>query len=161
MTYKSVRNVVNVVLSLILVIAYVIYARSTSAPAIEDIKGWSKLMLTFIVISIAILIVVQIIFHMFYAYRITVKENTKDEKLINRIMASSNVEDEMGKLIILKSERLEHLTVGLGFVIALITLSTGATPVVSLHIILGSFSLGSIMEGLYEIYLYESGVNRD
>lgn len=158
MTYKSKRTLTSIVAGILLGIAYIVYALSHRAPTAGDLKGWAALMLVFIGVSVAALIVIQLLFHIGYSIGVTVKESGGDERNTERIVASAMVEDEMDKIISLKSLRIGYTCFGIGFIATLVALALGATGVVPLHILLGSVFLGSTIEGCVSVYLYERGV---
>jgi hypothetical protein len=136
---------------------YVAYALGNNSQRTEtDLKAWAVLMLIFIGIAVAAQIVVQIIFHLALAVGIAAKEG--DEKRTERILESAMVEDEMDKLISLKSAHIGYICAGIGFVAALAAAAFGASGVSVLHILLGSFAAGSVIEGCVSVYLYERGV---
>ena len=155
MSYKSKRNLISMVAGVLLVIAYSIYALGTASPAPDDLKTWAVTMLIFIGTSVAVMIVIQILFHIGLAIGIAVKEK---ENEVERIIESSMFEDERDKLINLKSSHIGNACAGVGFVAGLIALALGISAVVALHIIAGAFTVGSIIEGCVSIYLDERGV---
>ena len=67
--------------------------------------------------------------------------------------------DERDRLIGLKSMRFGFAIAGIGFVSGLLTLLFDYAPAVMLNIMFVSFSLGSILEGIVQIYYYRKGVN--
>ena len=161
MSYKSKRTIASLGAGILLLIAYLVYASGSHAPAQEDIRGWATLILAFIAISVGVLIVIQILFHIGYSIGIAVKEKLTedtDDKEVERIVASAMVEDEMDKLIALKSTHAGYVCAGLGFVAALTALALGKPIVAALHILAGAAFLGSFVEGCISIYLYERGI---
>ena len=68
------------------------------------------------------------------------------------------VEDERDKLINLKSSRAGTIIGGFGFMAGLISLAAGASAVAALHVMAGSFAVGSVMEGIVTVFLNERGV---
>jgi hypothetical protein len=158
MSYSSKRTIASIIAGLILIAAYAIYALGTAAPASEDLKGWAIAMLGFIGISVAVAVVIQILFHIALAIGIAVKERQCEDKEVERIISSTVVEDERDKFISLKSSRIGYICAGIGFVIALVALAFGIASVVALHILFGIFAAGSIIEGIVSVYYYEKGV---
>jgi hypothetical protein len=138
--------------------AYVIYALGSRAPASEDLQGWAVVILAFIGIGVIALIVIQILFHIAFAVGIAVKEGESNDQKIERIIASSMAEDEREKLIGLKSARIGYGCAGIGFIAALAVLALGISALLALHILLGSFAVGSLIEGGVCVYHYERGV---
>ena len=158
MSYISKRTLCSIGVGILLLIFYVIYALGAASPAMDDLKSWAVAILIYIVVCIAAGIVVQIVFHIVFAIGITVKEKGIDDKKVERIIKSSMVEDERDKLISLKSSHIGYSCAGFGLVAGLVALAVGISTVVVLHIVAGTFALGSIIEGCVSIYLNERGV---
>jgi hypothetical protein len=147
---------------LLLFAAYTVYALGKNSPGPEgpeSLQSWALVMLVFIGIAVAASIVIQILFHIAFSIGIAVKERESDDKKVERIIESSMVEDEMDKLINLKSGHIGYICAGIGFAAALAALAFGASAVFALHILFGSFAGGSLVEGGVNIYLYERGVS--
>ena len=158
MSYNSKKTIAAISTGILLAVAYVIYALSEHSPATEDLKSWAIAMLVFIGIGVAAVIVVQIIFHIALSIGIAVKEQGQDDKTVERIIASTVVEDERDKLISLKSSHIGYIFAGLGFVAALVALAFGTQFMTALHIMFGTFSGGGIAEGIVSVYFYERGI---
>ena len=163
MSYTSKRNIVSLVAGIALVVAYVIYAMGASAPVAEDIRAWAAAMLVFIGIGVGIQIVVQIVFHVAIVIGIAVKEEIKTggkngSETAERIIKSEMVEDEWSKMITLKSERAAYIVASFGFAAGLLVLAIAFPVVIALHLIAGSFVVGSITEGIMGIIYRERGV---
>ena len=159
MSYRSKRTITNIVASILLISGYIVFALSPAAPAQEDLKTWAIVMLIFIGICIVALIIVQILFQIGYSIGVAIKERECKDEDVERIVSSSMVEDEMEKIIKLKAARAGYSIAGAGFIAALLLLVFNGTAVLALHIILGSFILGSIVEGCVSIYHNERGVH--
>jgi hypothetical protein len=69
------------------------------------------------------------------------------------------VEDEMDKLIELKSNRVGFFMAGIGFVAALVALVLNYSPVVMLNILFIAFSIGSLAEGFTQLFYYRRGIS--
>jgi len=165
MSYQVKRSIVSIVLGIIVLGAYCIYAYSnyqSGAIAANDLKTWASTMLVFIGIGIFATIVIQIVFHILLSVGIAVQEKlrngTVDESTINKTIKAEMVTDEMDKLIELKSMRIGFVVAGIGFVAALVSLILNYSPVVMINIMFVSFSAGSIFEGFTQIYFYRTGV---
>ena len=158
MTYNSKRTLTAMVLGAILSGAYVVFALGKHAPKSDDLKAWAAAMLVFIGIGIAGQIVIQILFHLAYAIGIAVKEQNCDDKEVERIINLSMKEDERDKLINLKSSRFGYICSGIGFVAALALWAFGCAAVFGLHILFGSVLIGSLIEGIANVFLHERGV---
>jgi len=157
MSYSSKRNIVSMILGILLIAAYIVYALGGTSPAPEDLKSWAVAMLVFIGISVVIIIVIQILFHITFAIGIAIKEQESDEKKIGRIISSLMLEDEREKLIGLKSSHVGYVCAGLGFIVALVALVLDISILFALHVLFGSFAIGLLIEGGVSVYLYERG----
>jgi hypothetical protein len=146
------------VAGILLMIAYSIYALGKTAPAPDNMKSWAVVMLVFIGVSVAVMIVIQILFHIGLAIGIAVKEKEHDDEKVERIIKASMVEDERDKLISLKASHIGYACGGTGFIAALIVLAVGLSTLCALHIVFGSFFVGSIVEGCVSIYHHERGI---
>ena len=158
MSYNSKKTIAGMVMGVLVVAAYIIYALSDSSPAPDDLKSWAAAMLVFIGIGIAAAIAIQIILHIALSIGVAVKEREQDDKTVERIIASTVVEDERDKLIGLKSTHIGYVFAGIGFVAALVALALGIQVVTVLHILFGAFSGGSLAEGIMSVYFYEKGI---
>jgi hypothetical protein len=158
MSYNSKRTIVSMVAGGVLVAAYAVYALGGRAPAAGDLKAWAGAMLIFIGIGVAAVIVIQILFHIAFAIGVAVKERGSGEEEIERIIASSTVEDEREKLIGLKSSGVGYVCTGIGFVSALAALALGMSALTALHILFGACAASSFIEGGVSVYLFERGV---
>ena len=159
MTYNSKRAIASMVAGVVLVVLYLIFALGNSAPETDDLKCWAAAILILVGIGVASQIVIQIISHIVYSISIATKETCLNDKEIQRIVSSEMADDEMGKLINLKSAHIGYIIVGIGFVAALVVIALGHPAVYALHALLGSFIAGSIAEGCATVYLYERGVH--
>jgi hypothetical protein len=116
-----------------------------------------------IFIGIVVTIVIQIVFHILLSISIAVKEKMQDgqcdDEEIEKTIGAEMVEDEMDKLIELKSTRIGFFFAGIGFVAALVSLVLAFSPVVMLNIMFISFSIGSIFEGFSQLYFYRKGIH--
>jgi len=140
------------------VAAYIIYVCMGNAPAAEDIAAWSRLMLVFIGIGVAVQIVIQMLFHIVFSISIAVKERDMGGEKTKRIMHASMIEDERDKLISLKTLRIGYRCAGIGLLAALIALAAGVAFVVALHISVGAGAFASLIEGCAGIFFHERGV---
>ncbi len=159
MSYQEKRTLTSILTGVIVVAAYCIFAFGriqTQAADPNDLKFWGTTMLVFIGIGVAAAIVIQIIFHILLSVSIAVKEGT--DKEIEKKVEAAVVEDEMDKLIELKSMRLGFGICGAGFIAALISLVLSFPAAVMLNILFLSFSLGSLLEGVLSLHYYRTGV---
>jgi hypothetical protein len=161
MSYQEKRSVVNIILGALVMAAYCVYAFGkyhAGAVDLYDLKFFAVTMLTFIGIGVGAIIVVQIIFHILLSISVAVKQGTRDEKKIGKAVESEFVEDEMDKLIELKSERFGMIIIGIGFITGLVTLAVGQPPAIMLNILFLSCGAGSLAGGVLSLYYYRAGI---
>lgn len=165
MSYQEKRTVASIFTGVVVLAAYCIYVFGNSRPEVTatgNLKFWASTMLVFIGIGIGATIIVQILFHIGLSISIAIKktvlEGIKDDKEIEKTIKLEMVEDEMHKMVELKSTRVGFAIAGAGFIAALITLVMGVAQFVMLNILFFSFSAGSLVEGLAQLYLYRRGV---
>lgn len=169
MSYKMKKTIVPMVSGALLMAAYCINTFGkvqSGAAAADDLKFWATQMLLFIGIGIVALIIIEIVFHIVLSISMAVKEQVQNgkcsdkeiEKTIERTINLEMVEDEMDKLIELKSLRVGYSVAGIGFVAALIYLALGYSPAVMLNILFFSFAAGSMAEGAAQLFFYHRGV---
>ncbi len=165
MSYQEKKTIVSLVAGLLILAAYCIYVfnkiqSGTAAP--DDLKFWATAMLVFIGIGVVALIVILIVFHILLSITMAVKEEMLngeyDDKKIEKTLELDMVEDEMDKLIGLKAMRISYAVVGIGFIAALVSLVLNYSPAVMLNIMFFSFGIGSMMEGVTQLYFYRRGV---
>ena len=165
MTYQVKKTITTIISGVVVLGVYLFYAfgrYQSGLLAPDDLKNWAQLMLIFIGVGIAATIVIQIIFHIMLSISIAIKENIKnggctDQEIESKIQFEI-VEDEMDKLIELKSLRVGVIVAGVGFVISLIFLVLSYPPMLMLNIVFISFSFGSILEGFTKLYYYKRGI---
>jgi uncharacterized membrane protein YjjP (DUF1212 family) len=87
-----------------------------------------------------------------------IQDNECDDKEIDKTIKAETAEDEMDKLIELKSNRVGSFLVGAGFIAALVTVLYGFSAVMVLNILFISFAAGSILEGFAQLYYYRKGI---
>ncbi len=165
MSYQEKRTMVSVCMGVLLLAAYGIWALGkvqTGLAAPDDLRFWAGAMLTFVGIGVAASIVIQIVFHIFLSVGIAVKKQMRDgkvdDKAVEKEIKREMVEDEMDKLIGLKSMRISFGIAGAGFLAALAALAWGAAPALMLNILFLAFFLGSISEGVIQLYYYRRGI---
>ncbi|HAM63170.1 MAG: hypothetical protein A2Y20_04795 [Firmicutes bacterium GWF2_51_9] len=165
MSYQEKRTLFSILTGILILVAYGIYAYGkyqSGAMIAEDLTFWAKTILIFIGIGIAVNIVGQIVFHILIAIQIAIKEKlhdvNTDDKAIEKSIQNEMVTDEMDKMIELKSMQTGFFVSGMGFITGLIVLVLNYSPVVMLHIVFVSFSVGSLLEGFLQLYYYRKGV---
>ena len=158
MPYQAKKTLISLVLSLIILVLYI----TNILPQIgilTTISDWTKIMLVHIGLGAIITIVLHIIFHIYLSASIAIKERDKDDKAIERSINQEMVEDEMTKLIDLKSLQVGYIVTGIGFVSGLVLLSIGYNMILVLNIMFLSFFIGSVIEGLVNIFFNLKGVH--
>lgn len=165
MTYQVKKTIVSILSGVLLLAAYCVYAIGkvqAGAAAPEDIKFWATAILMFIGIGIAAMIVIQIVFHILLAIAKAIQEQARngkcDDNGLERKIELEMAEDEMDKLIGLKSTQVGFAIVSTGFIAALASAALGSSPAVMLNILFASFFLGSLCEGAAQLYFYWKGV---
>ena len=158
MPYQAKKTLISLVSSLIILVLYItnILPQKGTHTTISD---WAKIMLVHIGLGAIITIVLHIIFHIYLSVSIAIKERDKDDKAIERSINQEMVEDEMTKLIDLKSLQVGYIVTGIGFVSGLVLLSIGYNMILVLNIMFLSFFIGSVIEGLVNIFFNLKGVH--
>ncbi len=164
MSYQETRTGVGIFSGVLILAAYCLYAfnpaRLAALPP-GDLKPWATTMLIFIAIGVGATIIIQIVFHILYAMslaaRSSIENGHSDEKEIKRTINSEIVEDERDRLVDLKAMRIGSVVIGIGFVSALLALVFNYTPPVMLNILFLSFFVGSLLEGVGQLYYYRKG----
>jgi hypothetical protein len=166
MSYQEKRTITSIITGALVLGAYCIYAFGKVQSGVvttDDLKFWASTMLFFIGIGIVSIIIIQIVFHILLSISVAVKEQIRnghvDDKEIEKTIGVEMVEDEMDKLIELKSMRVGFTFAGIGFVAALVSLVLSYSPVVMLNIMFISFSAGSMFEGFAQLYYYRKGIH--
>lgn len=161
MSYQTKKTITSLVASIIILVSYClnIYNHYKAGNIIEnDLQFWAKQMVITIVIGVIVTIVLYIVFHIYLSISLAIKTEIKDDKEINRKLELEMVEDEMVKLIELKSLRVGYIIVSVGFVSSLVYLAFGGSIVIALNAMFISFYIGSFSEGLTNIFFNFKGV---
>ncbi|KAF0092513.1 MAG: hypothetical protein FD141_697 [Fusobacteria bacterium] len=169
MYYQEKKTIASILSGVLVLVAYIMYGYSKYSEVGEsllgDLKFWATAMLVAIGGGIILIIFIQIIFHIILAIANEVSKEVSKKiagengKNTFEEFEIAETEDEMDKLIALKAMRNAFVVVGLGFVIALVTLYLEMAPAIMLNIMFMSFSLGSIFEGFSQLYYYRRGVS--
>lgn len=165
MSYQEKKTMILILTGIFVLATYSIYAFSrvwSGMVDLNDMRFWAVTMLLFIGIGIVAVIVIQIVFHILLSIAIAVKEQVRngkcDDKEIEKTIELEMIEDEMDRLIGLKSLRIGYAITGIGFIAALVSLVLNYSPAVMLNILFFSISIGSLIEGIAQLYFYRSGV---
>jgi len=169
MSYQEKRTITTITTGLLVLAAYCLYAFNPSrmtAITPGDLKPWATTMLIFIGIVVVATIIIQIVFHILLSISMAIKEKIKNEsiadseieKMIEKNIGTEMVEDEMDKMIDMKSSRVGMIFAGIGFVGGLLSIVFNYSPVVMLNVLFFSFSVGSVFEGFTQLYYYRRGL---
>ncbi len=165
MSYQIAKTVTDILSGIAVLVVYLFYVSSryqAGLLAMDELKSWAQIMLIFIAIGIAMAVVVQIIFHILFSIGIAVKQSIKNgsckDQDIEKTIELEMVEDEMGKLIELKSMRVSYIIVGVGFVSSLGLLFFDYPAFIALNVLFVSFFAGGILDGFTQLYYYLRGV---
>jgi hypothetical protein len=166
MSYQVKKTITSIVSTTLIMAAYCLYTigkYQAGAIAAGNLKFWATTILIFIGIGIIASIIIQIVFHILLSISIAVKEKMRDvdcdEKEIEKSIGAELVEDEMDKLIELKSTRFGFYLSGLGFVAALLALVFNYSPVVMINILFVSFFAGPLVSAFAQLHYYRKGVD--
>lgn len=157
MTYQTKKTMVSLLASIAILISYCISVYNDISKGLtleNDATFWAKKMLIFIAIGVAINIISFIVFHILLSVNLSVK----DSKEINRKLELEMVEDEMDKLIELKSLRVGYIIASTGFILGLILLAFNTSIAIVLNILFLSFFVGAIAEGISNLFFYFRGI---
>lgn len=163
MSYQEKRTLLSIIISIVMLVSYSIYAFGKAGMEhMNDLQFWARTILIFIGIGIVALIILQIVFHILMAIgkaiRQKLKDNEVNEEEIGRTMRVETAEDEMDKMIEMKSNRFGYTIMGLGFMAGLIAIAFGASAVAMLNILFFATWVGSFVEALMQIRYYRRGV---
>jgi len=168
MYYQEKKTIASIFSGVLILAAYSIYGISKyqeiGESLLSDLKFWATAMLSAIVGGIIVLVIIQIIFHIILAVanevakEVSKKASGEGKNTTCEELEISEVEDEMDKLIALKAMRNSYIVVGVGFVIALLSLYMKMPSAIMLNIIFASFSMGSLFEGFSQLYFYRRGI---
>jgi hypothetical protein len=169
MSYQEKKTLTSITSGILVLVAYCLYAFNPArlaAAAQGELKQWAATMLIFIAIGVGVTIIIQIVFHILLSISVAVQEKINnsaiDDKAIDEAIDKNikleMIEDEMDKLIELKSNRVGFIVVGSGFIAALAALVMNYSPVVMLNILFITFNFGSLCEGFAQLFYYRRGI---
>jgi hypothetical protein len=163
MSFQEKRTLSNILTGIVMLLAYCLYAFNPSRLILnaENLKSWAIMMLVFIAIGVGASIVMQILFHILHSIGFAIKESIHnanvDDKEIERSIGAEMAEDERDKQVNLKSLVVGFIFCGVGIAAGLVSLALNASAVVMLNIVFLSCMVGSIFEGVAQIYYYRKG----
>ncbi|HRW93758.1 MAG TPA: hypothetical protein P5560_12475 [Thermotogota bacterium] len=166
MTYQISRTIARLFSGAVLLVIYLFQVTGRvqqGVLATGDLQSLAQLMLVFLGIGIGVTVVVEIVFHVLFSIGIAVKENIKsggssDDKEIEKTIKQEMVEDEMAKLIDLKSLRVGYVVCCIGVVFSLVLLAFGYPVFLSVNLLFVSLFLAGIVEGFSRIFFYLRGI---
>lgn len=154
MSYQEKRTLVSIVAGITALTAYCTYGFSMytnhGVMILEDLRFWATTMLISLAGFITFMILVQVIFH------IAMSVGNEVKKEVDEV---SDMEDEMDRLIGLKSIKNSYIVVGIGFILSLLTVVFGLPAGIMMNIIYLSFIVGMIIDGLTQLHYYRKGIS--
>lgn len=161
MTYQEKRAVFSILLNLIYTSVYCLYAYGKYQMGVVDASAWARFILIYLGIGIVVMIVFQILFHIFVAVTVAAKETISngkcEEKDIEKLINSEMTTDELDNLIELKTSKMGFVLCGVGFVSGLAALAVNASVALMLNILFLSFLLGALLEECGKLVYYRKG----
>lgn len=165
MSYPQKRTLVTISAMALIYAVFWIYTASKLLIT-DPLRTWAITMLIFSGITVAAMIVVQILFHILLSVGAAVKETIKeavldpnniDEAKISQSVEAEFIEDERDKMLALKSRQVSYGISGFGFLAGLVSLVLNAPPAVMLNIVFGAGFLGAVIEGIVTLIFYQKG----
>jgi hypothetical protein len=161
MSYQEKKTIASIFSGVVVITGYCVHAWNrffANEIGADDLKAWGLMILAFIGIGIAVTVVTQIVFHILLSVGVAVKRRNLDDRAIGKAVEAEIAEDEMDRLIELKSMRAGYAVAGTGFLASLATLAFGLPGSVMLNILFLSFFLGALTEAALSLYYYRAGV---
>ncbi len=166
MSYHEKKTVLAMVTGIAVLAAYCVYAYGgfrSGRLAPEDGVAWARGMLLFIGIGVGAAILGQIGLAIGVAVGAAVRRKLQDEtcsdQAVEREVAQEMVEDEMSRLIELRSLKAGYAVAGMGFIASIVILALGFPVALMLNVLFLSLGAGSLLEGAAQLRLYKRGVN--
>ncbi len=177
MSYQEKKTIASMVTGIPVLVAYCIYVflkyRSGGAE-VQELSFWAISILVFIGIGVGIAIVTQIVFHIAIAAGGEIKRqisleiaksnkqyvpNNTDSTTPEELDCSEfENEDEMDKLIGLKTMRIGYIIFGIGFLAGIVMLAVKLPPPYMLHTLFIACGIGSLSEAIAQLYYYRRGI---
>ncbi|HOO33876.1 MAG TPA: hypothetical protein PK466_11110 [Thermotogota bacterium] len=167
MTYQITRTLIKIFAGAIILIVYLLQVIGRYQKGIftlDSLQPLAQLMFIFIGVSIGILIAVEILFHILFSIGVAVKGSIKNgvytevEKDIEKTIKQEMVQDEMGKMIDLKSMKIGYIAVGFCSIASLAVLAIGYPVFLTVNIIFCSIFIAEITEGFARMFYYKRGI---
>ena len=148
MNYHEKSSVAGILTSVFVYLFFLknLQGRLADLDAALHLQAAAKTVLIFIGISIVVRIIAEILLNILYA--IVTGEGKPDP----------STEDEMDKLISLKSERIAYVVASLGFLLSLVLLVMNYSPVLMVIVIYGFLNLAEVVSCVLKIVFYRRGL---
>lgn len=168
MSYQEKRIVASLVTGFFVMTTYCIYGvaryQALGDSLLNNLKFWATAMLITIGLGIVVMMFVQLVLHVVLAIA-----NEVNKEIIKKIpcgqkiascegLEITDIEDEMDKLIALKSSKHSFALIGFGFVAALVSLYYQMPPAIMLNTVFISFMLATLLDGLLQLRFYRKGI---
>ncbi|MDD2575352.1 MAG: hypothetical protein PHD47_02655 [Acholeplasmataceae bacterium] len=166
MTFKEKKSLVSILVSTLLIIAYIIFTTLRYQEGhlpFDNYQLWAITLLAFGGIYIISYIVIHIIFYIVTSVSMAVKEQIKTGK-VNEIDLEQKIktemnDDEMDKIISLKAQRVSSIVTSFIIFIGVVLIAFNLEIVLLINMILFGGFLGNIAEELTKIYYFKRGVS--
>lgn len=165
MEYKVRRIIMTLVVVGIVYLNFVLkvngFLGNQGLEGFADVKGTAVIILWNVLLMVILMIVGHILLHVIGAIGASVKNEINPETRgqdIDLEELFDDVDDEMDKLINLKSSQVGFIMVGLGFVLGLASILMDYQFGVMLVVMYSSFMLGEVVEAAYKLVMYHRGV---
>lgn len=148
MFYQQKRNIVSLISTLLISVAYYLYVfhvyKGGMDPSTADLHFWGAFILIMMPVHIGFKIMMMIIFSIINY--IATREEMADKS------------DEFEKLIELKATRNCYHAFMLGFILSIASLVMNYSPAVMFHMLFISLTLATAVWDLTMLYYYKKGV---
>lgn len=161
MSYQVKRTITSLVAGVVFLAAWCLFAiRKAGSGEVDtgQLGSWAGAMLVFIAVGIVVQIVMQILFHIAFSIGVAIERRDSDGKTIDRSIKASIVEDEMDRLIRLKSARIGSYLAGAGFVAALVALVAGLSAIGALQVVFVAFFGAAVLSNIAQLVYYRRSV---
>jgi Na+-transporting methylmalonyl-CoA/oxaloacetate decarboxylase gamma subunit len=168
MSYQEKRIVASLVTGIFVMVTYCLYGiaryQALGNSLLNNLKFWATAMLIVMGLGIVVMILIQILLHIVLAVANEVKKEISKKLPCDKKIVSSDeseityLEDEMDKLIALKSSNYSFGILGFGFVAGLVSLYYQLPPAIMLNAVFLSFMLASLVEGCLQLRFYRKGI---
>lgn len=156
MSFKSQRNLIYIVISVLTLIVFCIRDLTPLLAHPENYRSFSLVMAVYIGVTTLLFIITLILFHFVYATILAVKgDKQSTAENISETLEADVKDDERDQIIELRVRNISGQIFGFSFIIGLALLGTGAPLINAFLLQFFSFYAAIIISYLYSIYLYE------